>query len=301
MTVFVPKSLAARRTLEDEGLMICEGRSPTALRIGLLNLMPDKKTTERQFARVLGQAGCDIELVPLSMRTHVPSHCERTYLNQIYRTVSPAIIDTLDGLVVTGAPVEKLRFDQVDYWREFAGLLDHLDRRPIDTLFVCWSAQAALYHRHGIGKHMLSRKAFGVEPQWVIDTSLPLVEGLGDCFATPVSRHTSVHTLDILIHPDIRLVAGCDATGPALVTDQKARQVYMFNHLEYETQTLHEEFLRDRRACRKAPRPKNFYRNNVPVNEWSTHGQRFFANWLSGLSSAYIGRTDQLGAIEIAA
>ncbi len=285
MAVFVPKHFAAAATLASEDLMIAEHGSQPALRIGLLNLMPNKKATERQFARVFSQTGNDIALVPMRMATHTPTHCEQAYLDRVYDIVSPQLLDTLDGLVVTGAPVEQLPFESVDYWAEFTEVLDHLTRNRTNTLFICWSAQAALYHNHGICKHTLDSKAFGVYPQWVLDPSSSLTERFGDCFATPVSRHTSVHALDVLTRTDLQLIAGCDATGPALVTDPSARQAFMFNHLEYETTTLHEEYLRDRRTNRKADRPKNYYCNGDPLNHWSTHGQRFFGNWISGLSS----------------
>lgn len=285
MAVFVPKHFAAAATLASEGHMIAEHRSQSARRIGLLNLMPDKKATERQFARVLNQTGKDIALVPLRMASHTPTHCERDYLDQVYDIVSPQSLGTLDGLVVTGAPVEQLPFESVDYWAEFTEVLDHLTLRRTDTLFICWAAQAALFHNHGICKHTLDRKASGVYPQWVLDPSSSLTDGLTDCFETPVSRHSYVHTLDVLSRKGLQLIAGSDATGPALIAAPSARQAFMFNHLEYETGTLHEEYLRDRRTHRRADRPENYYCRDSPVNNWSKHGQRFFRNWISGLSS----------------
>lgn len=301
MAVFVPKHFAAAATLASEGHMIAEYRSQSALRIGLLNLMPDKKATERQFARIFSLAGKDIALVPIRMASHMPTHCERTYLDQVYDVVSPQSLGTLDGLVVTGAPVEQLPFESVNYWTEFTEVLDHLTQMRTDTLFICWAAQAALFHNHGIRKHTFDRKASGVYPQWVLDPSSSLTDGLSDCFETPVSRHSYVHTLDVLSRTDLQLIAGCDATGPALIAAPSVRQSFMFNHLEYETGTLHEEYLRDRRTQRKADRPENYYCRDSPVNNWSTHGQRFFRNWISGLSSPCTNSSLAKNTIGIAA
>lgn len=301
MTVFVPKHFAATATLKSEGVMIAEHGSQLTLRVGLLNLMPDKKVTERQFARVFSQTGIDITLVPMHMATHTPTHCKLAYLDRVSKIVSPDLLDTLDALVVTGAPVEHLPFEMVDYWTEFTELLDHLTRNGTDTLFICWSAQAALYHNHGIGKHSLDSKAFGVFPQWVLDPNSSLTRNFEDVFTTPVSRHSSVHTLDVLARTDLQLLAGCDTTGPALVTDPSARQVFMFNHLEYETSTLHTEYLRDCRSNQTADRPKNYYCDGNPLNNWSAHGQRFFGNWISGLSPLHDKTALADGTIGIAA
>lgn len=301
MAVLVPRHFDALAALRSEGLPIAVHKSQPARRIGLLNLMPDKKATERQFARLFSRIGFDTALIPLRMATHQPTHCERTYLDRVYHSVSPQLLDSLDALVVTGAPVERLPFDNVDYWTEFTEMLDHLAQRRVDTLFLCWSAQAALFHGHGVDKHTLDNKAFGVFPQWVFNPASPLSKDLGHCFPTPVSRHSSIHTSDVLAQTNLQLIAGSDATGPALVTDPSARQTFMFNHLEYETTTLHEEYMRDRRINRKTDSPRNYYRDGYPANSWSAHGHLFFRNWMFQLASTRGDPVEASNAIGIAA
>lgn len=287
MTLFVPVGFASLGDLVAQGDPVAAGQSPKALKIGLLNLMPRKRTTERQFAAMFARAETDIELVLLNMATHVPKNCDQSYLEQVYRPISDGILETLDGLIITGAPIEHLDFPQVGYWREFTHILDRLRRIDLTSLFICWSAQAALFHFYGVQKQVLDAKAFGVYPQWIIEAGSPsangLVRGLKDGFDTPVSRHSTICPLDILKHAELSLIAGSDMAGVSLVGDLSANFNYMFNHLEYETHTLHAEYQRDIECGTEIDPPANCpILNNAdlePANTWRRSAISFFNNW----------------------
>lgn len=285
MTLFVPQGFAAIRELLAEGCPLISGHPDRTLRIGLLNLMPKKKIAERQFARLLSADSRNIELAPLHMASHQARHCPTFYLNRVYRPATIGTIARLDGLIVTGAPIEHLEFCDVDYWRQLAAILDFVRASHMPALFICWAAQAALYRYYGIAKKPLEEKAFGVFPQHIIESGSDIAAGLGPVFPTPVSRHTTVEPLDILKHPrSLKLVAGCDQTGPALVEDRMTRSVYMFNHLEYETDTLYKEYRRDRLSGHSIREPLDHCNvastGKIGDKTWGTTASRFFTNWL---------------------
>ncbi len=284
MTVYLPTGAPAIAALRGEGEGRVAGldaapRDPGRLRIALVNLMPDKPATERQFARQLSGWPSDVELVLVRMATHQSSHTDPDHLHRFYRRASEVCWRNIDGLIVTGAPVEHLPFEQVRYWRELTEIIDRVAAR-LPSLYVCWSGQAALYHRHGVPKQPLGRKAFGVFPQTVERPDAEVLRGLGPNFLCPVSRHTEVRREVLPRCSGLRVLAASPISGLCLVEDRPAGALMMFNHLEYESDTLTGEYRRDRAAgCDIAP-PEGLAAGAGPREAWRPAAARFFSNWL---------------------
>ncbi|MGI9350927.1 MAG: homoserine O-acetyltransferase/O-succinyltransferase family protein [Rhizobiaceae bacterium] len=285
MPVYVPKGFASYGELLSEGYPVIEGFTVSGNRIGLLNLMPNKKVTERQFGKVFANFDTRVQLVPLKMATHTSKNCDIQYMQSVYHTISLDILDSMNGLIVTGAPVELLDFVDVNYWSELTRIFEHLRKSNLETLFICWSAQAALKYFYGIEKETLDRKISGVFDQEVLGTGTAVLNGLPYSFPTPVSRNTTIKQDKVLEHPDLQLLASSEMSGPGLVRDTKSPFTYMFNHLEYETDTLHLEYLRDVQTVPGAIPPLNYYSGEtleIPKEcIWSGASETFFRNWFS--------------------
>lgn len=293
MPIALPDGLPARATLRAEGVEVASAaalrrRGLQPLRIGLVNLMPDKIATETQFARLLGVSGVAVELVlsvPDSYRTNSapPGH-----MAAFYRPWSRVRDEPLDGLIVTGAPIEHLPFESVTYWPELCAVFDHARSRGIAGFYICWAAQAALRHFHGVPKHELPAKVFGVFRQRILKPDSPLLRGLGTEFATPVSRHTEVRAADLPAGAGLSVLAASADSGPCLVEDRSIGALCMFNHLEYDAGTLAAEFHRDRRAGKPIDLPRDYFPGDdperAPQNVWRRHAQLLFANWLGGIA-----------------
>lgn len=253
-----------------------------SLRVALLNLMPDKAATELQLSRLLAQPGFDVELDLLSPRTHTPKHTSAEHMESFYSAWDTHLTDGYDGLIVTGAPVETLDFEQVDYWSELTDVFEWAAQSVGCTLCICWAAQAALYHFHGVPKHLLDEKRFGVFTQAVAGAGKYL-RGFGRCFDVPVSRHSEVRAAD-LANTGVKVLSESPESGLCLVEDEAHRLLCNFNHFEYDAHTLHAEYTRDLSAGKPIPLPKHYYDDDDPTqpaqNTWSHHGRRFFGNWL---------------------
>jgi homoserine O-succinyltransferase len=290
MSIHVPAGFAAREQLAIEGCRIATGPSRRSFRIGLLNLMPKKEDTERQFARMLCQTETPIEMVLLHMACHESRNCGADYLRRLYHPADHAALETLDGIIVTGAPVEQLHFTEVDYWREFVPALDFIRNTGLPALFICWAAQAALYRYYGIAKRPLLRKAFGVFPQHIMDGSSDMARGLGPVFPTPVSRHTTVCDADILRNRQLRLIAASNRTGPALIDERDGASCYMFNHLEYEHDTLEKEYHRDLACGESNGRPLDHAMSRIGTRiyrrSWAPAANRFYTNWAARIADS---------------
>ncbi len=283
MTLYLPKDLPCLRTLAAEGIPIAHGAPTAALKIGLVNLMPNKRSTERQIARVLGTCGRDLalHLIRLTSRSPRPSYV--SHLARFYAPADPTVMNAMDGLIITGAPVEHLDFEDVDYWRELTCLLDTARARALPRVFICWGAQAALYHHHGIAKHMLPRKASGIVGHDVIDPKSRITKGLTSRFDMPVSRHSTVCRHAIDASPDLQLAADGGHAGPAIVEEPDANAVYVFNHLEYEGDTLACEYRRDCARDPSTPPPTGAVLSPLPKRTdrpWAHAAGRLFGNWV---------------------
>ena len=288
MSISLPAGLPARRTLLAEGIEVLDrnqlhawGRRP--LRVCLVNLMPNKPVTETQIARLLGATSIPVELT-LCLPDGYRSRSTPVEHLAHYRPWSSLRHEPFHALIVTGAPIEALPFEEVSYWPELCAIFDWARGRAISALYICWAAQAALYHRHGIPKHRLSRKMFGVFRQRVASGSSLLLRGFGDEFAVPVSRHTEIREADLPAEAGLTVLASSAESGLCLLEDRDRRAVYMFNHLEYDAETLRDEFLRDRRAGKPVEIPRDYFPSDdpqrAPVNIWRPYGHLLVANWL---------------------
>jgi len=289
LSIALPIGLPARSTLAAEGVEILTGddlrrRGDRPLRICLVNLMPDKIATETQIARLLGATSIPVALtlcVPDSYRSKT---APKSHIATFYSSWSQIRDERFDGLVVTGAPVETLPFEDVTYWTDLRAIFDRAKARIPSSLYICWAAQAALYHFHAVPKHPLPAKIFGVYRQRVANAESRLLRGFGAEFPVPVSRHTEVRAADLPEQAGLTVLAESAEAGLCLIEDRENRAVCMFNHLEYDAGTLREEFLRDRLAGKPVGVPANYFPDNDPtrfaMNVWRPPAALLFGNWL---------------------
>ena len=292
MPIRIPEHLPARAVLEAEGVDVmgeatAERQDIRPLRIGLLNLMPDKVRTETQFARLLGATPLQIEMVLVRIGSHVSRNTGADHLVSFYRTFEEVAHEKFDGFIITGAPIETLPFEAVTYWDELAAILDWT-RRNVHSLFtVCWGAMAAIHHFHGVPKHRLDAKAFGVFRHRNLAPASPYLAGFSDDFSIPVSRWTEVRSADIAAPLEVLMES--DETGPCLVaepsTDGGAGRLYIFNHIEYDSTSLKEEYDRDVAAGTPIAVPHDYYPGDdparPPLNRWRSHAHLLFGNWIN--------------------
>ncbi len=289
MIIALPRDLPTASLLRDEGLVVVDDDNPVLamlrpLRVALVNLMPNKEATELQFARLMAHSPFPVQITLVRPQGHTPQGTSVHHLERYYRAIPDILDETFDGLIVTGAPVEQFDFEDVDYWREMEALFDWADTNVTRSLFICWAAQAALNHRHGIEKTPLHSKALGVFEQSVRTPERAAVWGMGLNFAAPVSRHTTVGEEAMLHHDRLNLLATSPQTGPCLVEEPARGALMMFNHLEYDTMSLDAEYHRDAKHRHDVAVPAHYYPSNdpkrLPVNRWAPAAQRFFSNWV---------------------
>jgi homoserine O-succinyltransferase len=290
MPIKIPANLPAHDVLRREGVMVMS--EETALRqdirplqIGLLNLMPKKVETETQFARLIGATPLQIELTLIRMTEHQSRNTSAAHLEAFYQPFSEARTRKFDGLIITGAPIEHLDFEAVSYWPELREIFDWTQTHVHHTMGVCWGGMAMLYHVHGVPKHILPGKAFGCFRHAAIEPSSCFLQGFSDSFLVPVSRWTEVRDEDVCLHDDLRILITSDDVGPSLIEDRARRALYMFNHLEYDSTTLKEEYERDKRAGGPILLPLNYFPADdpahAPENRWRSHGQLLYGNWIN--------------------
>ena len=255
------------------------------LHIGLLNLMPNKIATETQFARLIGATPLQVELTLVRMTGHVARHTPMDHLISFYRTWEEIRSQRFDGFIVTGAPVEHLRFEEVTYWDELRRLFDWTQTNVHRCLNVCWGAQAALYHFHGVPKHELAEKAFGVFRHRNMFPKSPYLRGFSDEFWIPVSRWTEVRRQDLPEDRNLRVLAESEETGLCLVDDPSCGSLHNLNHVEYDACTLADEYNRDVTAGTPVALPKNYFpqddSSRMPRNRWRSHAHLLIGNWVN--------------------
>lgn len=285
MPIKIADTLPARRILEAEGVTVMSDidavrQDIRPLRIGLLNLMPNKVDTETQLARLLGATPLQIELTLVRITDHVARNTPPDHMAAFYRPWREVEGERFDGFIITGAPVERLPFEGVRYWPEFQKILDWTQTHVHRTMTICWAAQAALYHFHDIRKKDLPRKAFGIFAHSSLVPSSRYLRGFSDTFDVPVSRWTEICSDALQNTVDLKVLAASNEVGPCLVDDTRHRTLHMFNHLEYETETLNEEYRRDDRR----QLPRNYFPgddpSHPPQNRWRSHAHLLFANWI---------------------
>lgn len=290
MPIKIPETLPAYDVLRHEGVMVMSEDAALRqdirpLQIGLLNLMPKKVQTETQFARVIGATPLQIEFTLIRMTEHQSKHTSAEHLEAFYQPFREARERRFDGLIVTGAPIEHLDFEAVSYWDELREVFDWTQTNVHSTMAVCWGGMAMLHHFHGVPKHALPAKAFGCFRHHAVAPSSALLQGFSDSFVVPVSRWTEVRTEDVDLHRELRILLHSDEMGPALIEDRRRRAYYMFNHLEYDSTTLGEEYDRDSEAGGSTALPHDYYPDDdpsrVPENRWRSHGHLLYGNWIN--------------------
>ena len=289
MPIKIPNDLPARRVLESEGVAVISEfdavrQDVRPLRIAMLNLMPDKIRTETQIARVVGSTPLQVEMTLLNTGSYKSRNVPERHLIDFYRTWDDIRHEKFDGLIVTGAPIETLPFEEVDYWDELTEIFDWAQTNVFRGFHLCWGAQAALRHYHGVPKHLLDRKLFGIFRHHIVTPGSSLLRGFNDEFSIPVSRHTEVRREDIPDKPGLNILAESQEAGLCLMEDREHRAVYMFNHLEYDADTLQREYQRDVSEGAEIQIPANYFPDDdpgkPPVNHWRSYAHLLFWNWI---------------------
>ena len=290
MPIKIPNNLPAAEILRKENIFVMsETRAMTQdirpLRMLLLNLMPKKIETETQLTRLLGNTPLQIELTLLRMEAHKSLNTSQEHLLSFYRTFSEVKDTFFDGMIITGAPVEHLPFEEVDYWPELCEIMEWSRSHVHSTMHICWGAQAGLYYHYGIQKQPLERKLFGVFPHRSEYRESMLLRGFDDVFMVPHSRHTTVRREDIEAVPSLQILASSDEAGVCIVRNRQGRQFFMMGHSEYDARTLENEYLRDVKAGKSIDVPKNYYPSDDPSKEpivsWRGHANLLYSNWLN--------------------
>lgn len=292
MPITIPNNLPARHELEAEGLSVIPESDAVhqdvrPLRIGLLNLMPQKERTETQLARLIGATPLQVELTLVTTASYTPTNVSQKHMRDFYRSWDSVKKEHFDGFIITGAPVEQMPFEEVFYWDELTEILDWTQSHVTQSLGLCWGGQAALYHFYGVPKYQLPGKLFGVFDHKVVAEKTDLLRGFNDVFPVPVSRHTEVRREDIPVGPDMTILAESDEAGLCLIEDRARRHIYMFNHLEYDATTLRDEYDRDRKLGLEIDVPRHYFPQDdprqAPVNRWRSHAHLMIANWINGV------------------
>lgn len=290
MPIKIPDTLPAFETLVQEGVRVMTEtvairQDIRPLQIGLLNLMPNKIKTEVQIARLVGASPLQVELSLVRVGGHRAKNTSEEHLLAFYDTWEEVRHRKFDGFIITGAPVETLDYEEVTYWDEMKQILDWTQTNVHSTLNVCWGAMAAIYHFHGVPKHTLEEKAFGVYRHHNRKPSSIFLNGFSDNFEVPVSRWTEVRTDDIRAVPDLDILLESDETGVCLVEDKSRSRLYIFNHVEYDSTSLADEYFRDTSAGVPIKMPKNYFPHNdpslPPQNRWRGHAHLLFGNWIN--------------------
>jgi len=290
MPVKIPAALPAAKILTEENIFVMDDNRAKMqdirpLKIAILNLMPTKEVTETQLLRLLGNTPLQIEITLLTMSSHESANTSREYLDAFYRTFESVKDTKFDGLIITGAPVENMPFEEVDYWKEMVQIMDWAKTHVFSSLYICWASQAALHHQYGIGKHKLDEKVFGIFRHRVLNQHHKLVRGFDESFCAPHSRHTTIHKEDIIRIPELEILAESEEAGVFLIASRDGRSIYVSGHAEYDAETLSREYKRDVAKGLKIDMPKNYYPDNdperIPPVSWRSHANLLFVNWLN--------------------
>ena len=290
MPIKIPNGLPARETLESENIFVMpETRALTQnirpLRIALLRLMPTKVVTETQLSRLLGNTPLQVELELIQVRSHKSKNTSQEHMLAFYKTFDEVENQFFDGMIITGAPVEQMPFEEVEYWDELCHIMEWSKTHVHSTFHICWGAQAALYYHFGIEKVPLAKKLFGVFPHKVVYKNPILLRGFDDIFWVPHSRHTTVRWEDVAAVPEIKILAGSEEAGLYAMITPGGRQVFITGHSEYDPETLKLEYLRDKNAGLPIDVPKNYFPDDddtkPPMVRWRGHANLLYSNWLN--------------------
>lgn len=290
MPIKIPNKLPAAKTLADENIFVMdEVRASTQdirpLKIGILNLMPTKIATETQLARLLGNTPLQVEVELVQVSSHKAKNVSSEHMLNFYKTFDEIKDNKFDGFVITGAPVEKLEFEDVDYWEELCGIMEWTKTHVHSTFHICWGAQAALYYHYGIKKYPLPKKLSGVYRHRVVYKNPMLLRGFDDEFLVPHSRHTTVNIDDLEKCAEIKILACSDKAGLYAAMTDEGKQIFITGHSEYDRDTLKNEYLRDKAAGLNPDIPENYFPDDdetkEPVVTWRGHANLIYSNWLN--------------------
>lgn len=299
MPIIIDKDLPARKVLQEENIFVmtkerAETQDIRALKIAILNLMPTKQETEAQLLRLIGNTPLQLDVHLLHMESHLSRNVAQEHLTSFYKTFRDIENEKFDGLIITGAPVETLSFEEVDYWEELKRIMEYSKTNVTSTLHICWGAQAGLYYHYGVPKYPLKEKMFGVFEHEVREQHVKLLQGFDELFFAPHSRHTEVRENDIRGVKELTLLANSEEAGVHLVIGPEGRQVFALGHSEYSCDTLKQEYERDRQKGLNIDVPKNYFKHNnpneKPLVRWRSHGNLLFSNWLNYYVYQEIGR-----------
>ena len=290
MPIKIPNDLPAVKTLNDENIFVMtETRAITQdirpLKILLLNLMPKKIETETQLSRLLGNSPLQVDLELIHTKSHKSKNTSAEHLFTFYKTFDDVKNRTFDGMIITGAPVEQLEFEEVEYWEELCEIMEWSKTHVHSTFHICWGAQAGLYYHFGVKKYPLDKKLFGVFPTTADYKQSILLRGFDDTFMVPQSRHTTVKTEDIKAVAKLKILASSEETGVYAAMTEKGKQIFITGHSEYDAGTLAAEYFRDKSEGKPIDIPKNYFPNDNPENPplvtWRSHANLLYSNWLN--------------------
>ncbi len=290
MPLNIPDRLPAVEILQEENIFVMRETAAIhqdirPLRIVILNLMPVKTTTETHILRLLSNSPLQVEVTLLHTSDHMSKHTSIEHLKSFYKTFRQIRNQKFDGMIITGAPIEHLEFEQVDYWEELKEIMDWVEHHVTSTMFICWGAQAGLYHYYNIPKYPLSKKMFGVFTHQVNNPKIPLVRGFDEEFLAPHSRHTEVRRNDIEKIPDLEIICESTEAGVYMVKNKRGRQIFITGHSEYDPETLKEEYERDLKKGLSIEIPVNYFPNDdpskPPMVRWKSHANLLYYNWLN--------------------
>ena len=290
MPIRIPDRLPARETLIREGVMVMDEsvavrQDIRPLQIGLLNLMPNKIATETQIARLIGATPLQVELTLVRIGSHQAKNTPEEHLIDFYQTFEEVRHRKFDGFIITGAPIETLPFEEVTYWPELQEILDWTRTNVHSPFFICWGAMAAVHHFHGVPKHLLAEKAFGVYRHRNLNPASPYLTGFSDDFSISVSRWTEVRREDLKPEMGLEVLMDSHETGLCLLAEEEGNRLYIFNHVEYDSNTLGDEYFRDVRAGIGIEVPKGYFPGDdparKPLNRWRSHAFLLFGNWIN--------------------
>ena len=290
MPLRLPDRLPAIELLKHENIFVMDDsrahmQDIRPLKIVILNLMPLKITTETDLIRLLSNTPLQLEINFMKLKSHTPKNTPIEHMMMFYRDFESMRNEKFDGMIITGAPVEQLDFEDVNYWDEMTDIFAWARTHVTSTLYICWAAQAGLYYHYGIPKFPLPKKMFGIFPQYTLDPQLPIFRGFDDVFQMPHSRHTEIHREDILANPDLKLIAESPDIGVSIVMAREGREFFITGHLEYAPNTLDTEYRRDKDIRDDVDLPKHYYLDDDPAKgplvTWRAHANLLYANWIN--------------------
>lgn len=290
MPIKTQADLPAKEILENENIFVMDENRAMhqdirALQVCILNLMPLKEDTELQLLRALSNTPLQVDITFLTVKSHESQNVSANHLNKFYTTFEFIKDRKFDGMIITGAPIEHLPYEEVDYWEELCEIMDWTKEHVTSTFHICWGAQAGLYYHFGIQKYALPQKLFGIYPLQVLNRKEPLIRGFDDIFYAPNSRHTEIRTADIEAHPDLKVLAKSEEAGVYLCIANEGRQIFVMGHPEYDRITLDKEYKRDLAKGLDIQIPYNYYPDDDctkrPLLQWRSNSNNLYSNWLN--------------------